>query len=167
MVIDAVLNLKDRNGASIPSIRKYILDNNLKAKEAAPASFNNMTMKALKRAVESGRLERTKSSYRISFEELNRMKQREKERKSIGTIVKSQDGKSSRKSGGRGSGGQRFGPIPRNLDEDDIFTGTAAESNRKLRELLVESRTNRDKYLNDRMHLIKPFLTEKNYFTRR
>lgn len=166
MVIDAVLNLKDRNGASIPSIRRYVLENNPKAKEAAPASFNNMTMKALKRAVESGRLDRTKSSYRISLEELNRMKQKEKDKKAVGA-AKSQEGKSGRKSGGRGSGGQRWGPLPRNLDEDDIFTGTAAESNKKLRELLAESRTNRDKYLIERMHLIKPFLTDKNYFTRR
>jgi len=167
MVVQAVWDLQDKNGSSIPSIRKYVLDKYDKAREAALASFNNMTMKALKKAVDTGKLDRTKSSYRISAAEKVRILQREKERKMGVYIANAPGGGKGSGKGSRRSFNERYGPIPKNLDEDDIFTGTAAEHNKVLRTLLMESRSNRDTFLTDRMHLIKPFLTDKNYFTRK
>lgn len=78
MVTEAVINLADRHGSSLPAIRKYVMANfELKAQQIA--SFNALTLKAVNKAVAMDELERVKGhSFRLSQSEKDRRKEREK-----------------------------------------------------------------------------------------
>ncbi len=78
MVVEAVVFLNDRHGSTLSSIRKYITAN-YELKKQQAASFNNLTMKALNKAVALDELERINvSTFRLSKSELDRRKEREK-----------------------------------------------------------------------------------------
>ncbi|PLB51687.1 hypothetical protein P170DRAFT_461848 [Aspergillus steynii IBT 23096] len=53
MIKDAILNLKERNGSSRQSIKKYVQANN-KLSSATPAAFDSQFNKAIKTGVEKG-----------------------------------------------------------------------------------------------------------------
>lgn len=79
MVVEAVMNLADRHGSSLPAIRKYITAN-YELKKQQTASFNALTLKAVNKAVAMDELERVKGhSFRISRRELDRRKEKEKQ----------------------------------------------------------------------------------------
>lgn len=77
MVTEAVINLADRYGSSIQAIRKYV-NSNFALKQQQTASFNNLTLKALNKAVAVDVLECDKRLYRLSNTERERRKEKER-----------------------------------------------------------------------------------------
>jgi len=77
MVIEAVINLADRYGSSIQAIRKYVTSN-FALKQQQTASFNSLTLKALNKAVAVDVLEYDKRLYRLSNNEKERRKEKER-----------------------------------------------------------------------------------------
>ena len=75
--MQAVTKLNDqRNGSSIMAIRKYILQNFNMHNQTA--SFQNLTLKAVNKAVAMNELERVKNSFRLSNRERERQKEAER-----------------------------------------------------------------------------------------
>ena len=77
MVTEAVINLADRYGSSIQAIRKYVTSN-FALKQQQTASFNSLTLKALNKAVAVDVLEYDKRLYRLSNNEKERRKEKER-----------------------------------------------------------------------------------------
>lgn len=77
MVITAVINLAERGGSSLKSIRKYI-SSNFTLKKQQTASFNALTLKAINKAVAESELERNKNSFRLSNAGFARLKDKER-----------------------------------------------------------------------------------------
>ncbi len=76
MVVEAVITLNEREGSSLKAIRKYILTQyDIKKQDA---SFHNLTLKAVNKAVASNELERYKHSFKLSTAEKERRKEAEK-----------------------------------------------------------------------------------------
>lgn len=76
MVLDAVISLNERDGSSLKAIRKHILfQYDIKKQDA---SFNNLTLKAVNRAVASNELEKFKHSFKLSTAEKEKRKEAEK-----------------------------------------------------------------------------------------
>ena len=72
MVMESMHELYDKNGVTLQAIRKYI-EVNLFQNEKQPASFKNLTKKALDSAVASGRVEKLrKLFYRVANSERDR-----------------------------------------------------------------------------------------------
>ena len=77
MVVEAVIAMDEKHGSSLPGIRKYILNNYINSKKSV-ASFNNLTMKALTKAVAENQLEMvSRAVYRLSWVEKERRKKGE------------------------------------------------------------------------------------------
>ena len=76
MVVDAVITLNEKEGSSLKAIRKYILSQYDVKKQ--DASFNNLTLKAVNRAVASNELEKCKHSFKLSTAEKDKRKEAEK-----------------------------------------------------------------------------------------
>lgn len=77
MTVEAVYRLAEKNGSSLQSIRKYILQNfPLKAQQTA--SFNALTLKAVNKAVAQNELERLKNTFRLTSAEKEKRKLKEK-----------------------------------------------------------------------------------------
>ena len=82
MAVEAVVALNDRHGSSLPAIRKYILANfPLKAQQTA--SFHNLTLKGVNKAVAAQELERDKASYKVTWMEKDRRKNSERKKTKI------------------------------------------------------------------------------------
>ena len=77
MVIEAVVNLADRYGSSIQAVRKYVTSN-FPLKQQQTASFNSLTLKALNKAVALDVLEYDKRLYRLSSNEKERRKEKDR-----------------------------------------------------------------------------------------
>jgi VIT1/CCC1 family predicted Fe2+/Mn2+ transporter len=73
MVLEAVIDLNEKEGSSMNAIRKYILAH-YDFHNQQKASFHNLTLKAANRAVASGELERIKHSFALSAKERERRK---------------------------------------------------------------------------------------------
>ena len=73
MAVEAVLNLNDRHGSSLVAIRKYI-QSNFPLKDQQTASFNALTLKGVNKAVASGELEKVKHSFKVTWQEKERRK---------------------------------------------------------------------------------------------
>ena len=78
MAVEAVLALNERHGSSLVAIRKYI-QTNFPVKHCQTASFNNLTLKGVTKAVAGGELEKIKHSYKISWQEKERRRLRERQ----------------------------------------------------------------------------------------
>ena len=78
MAVEAVLALNDRHGSSLVAIRKYI-QMNFPVKHCQTASFNNLSLKGVTKAVASGELEKIKHSFKISWQEKERRRIRERQ----------------------------------------------------------------------------------------
>jgi hypothetical protein len=82
MTVEAVYRLAEKNGSSLQSIRKFILQNfPLKAQQTA--SFNSLTLKAVNKAVAQNELERLKNTFRLSNTEKEKRRLKEKRLVSI------------------------------------------------------------------------------------
>lgn len=77
MVLEAVVNLNEREGSSLQAIRKYIMQH-YDIRQAQTASFHNLTLKAVNKAVALNELEKFKHSFRLSQAEKDRRKEAEK-----------------------------------------------------------------------------------------
>lgn len=78
MAVEAVLNLNDRHGTSLVAIRKYI-QSNFPLKDQQTASFNALTLKGVNKAVASGELEKVKHSFKVTWQEKERRKNKERQ----------------------------------------------------------------------------------------
>ena len=78
MAVEAVLNLNDRHGSSLVAIRKYI-QSNFPLKDQQTASFNALTLKGVNKAVASGELEKVKHSFKVTWQEKDRRKNKERQ----------------------------------------------------------------------------------------
>jgi hypothetical protein len=78
MAVEAVLALNERHGSSLVAIRKYI-QTNFPVKHCQTASFNNLTLKGVTKAVAGGELEKIKHSFKISWQEKERRRIRERQ----------------------------------------------------------------------------------------
>jgi hypothetical protein len=78
MVMEAVVNLNEREGSSLQAIRKYILQNYEGIRQHQTASFHNLTLKAVNKAVALNELEKFKHSFRLSQAEKDRRKEAER-----------------------------------------------------------------------------------------
>ena len=77
MAVEAVLALNERQGSSLIAIRRYIqLTFPLKPQQIA--SFNSLTLKGVNKAVAVGELEQIKHSYKVSWQEKERRKQKDR-----------------------------------------------------------------------------------------
>lgn len=77
MVLEAVINLNEKEGSSLNAVRKYILAHyNIQKQQVA--SFNNLTLKAVNKAVASNELEKIKHSFRLTASERERRKEFDK-----------------------------------------------------------------------------------------
>ena len=71
MVVEAVASLDDKVGSSLQAIRKYMQNNFLVKKSVA--SFNNLSMKAILKAVDDNQLEAVhKNCYKLTVVEKDR-----------------------------------------------------------------------------------------------
>jgi hypothetical protein len=73
MVMEAVIDLNEKEGSSMNAIRKHILAH-YDFHNQQKASFHNLTLKAANRLVASGELERIKHSFALSAKERERRK---------------------------------------------------------------------------------------------
>lgn len=71
MVMDAIIALNEKEGSSLNAIRKYITTN-YDIIHSQRASFNNLTLKTVNKAVASGELEKIKHSFRLTALEKER-----------------------------------------------------------------------------------------------
>ena len=174
MVVEAVQQLNDRNGSTIISIRKYI-QNNFEYTRAQVSSFNKLTMNALQKEVATGVLEKNKHFYKMSMIEKERRKEeskskkkqeKDKEREKINAAnARAQEKKRKERAKLMRLKGLDYDDDD---DEDDpSFIGTAAQHNKTMRKEFIASREKRDKYIKNRIELLLPFITGKNYFTRK
>ena len=74
MVFNAVSDLRAKKGSSLPAIRKYIKANFKVPHKEKPASFNAKSLRGLQLAESTGRIERTGRLYKVSMNEIKRMK---------------------------------------------------------------------------------------------
>ena len=77
MVVEAVIAMDEKQGSSLQSIRKYIASH-YDVNKQQTASFNSLTLKGASKAVANGELEKLKNSFRISAEEKQKRKDKEK-----------------------------------------------------------------------------------------
>ena len=77
MAVEAVLELAERHGSSLVAIRKYI-QANYPLKQQQTASFNSLTLKGVSKAVAMNELERLKHSYKVTSQEKDRRKERDR-----------------------------------------------------------------------------------------
>lgn len=77
MVMEAVINLNEKEGSSLNAIRKYI-NTHYNIQKQQVASFNNLTLKAVNKAVASNELEKIKHSFRLTAAERDRRKEFDK-----------------------------------------------------------------------------------------
>jgi hypothetical protein len=75
MVLEAVIELNEKEGSSLNAIRKYILTH-YDIKSQQKASFHNLTLKAVNRAVANNELERIKHSFRLTAAERDKRKEK-------------------------------------------------------------------------------------------
>jgi hypothetical protein len=73
MIMEAVINLNEKEGSSLNAIRKYIL-HHYDIKNQHKASFNSLTLKAVNKAVASNELEKIKHSFRLTAAEKEKRK---------------------------------------------------------------------------------------------
>jgi hypothetical protein len=146
MLLEAVTALADKCGSSLVGLRRHVLEHNPDTQLKQPASFNTLTLKALNSLVAEDKLERDKHTYKLSA-----------------SYMKAQARKAS------GSASMALYAANRNGGGGDgEFSGTAAEHNKQLRQLIVDRKHVRDGHLLMHMDLLAPFLpAEHNYFTAR
>ena len=174
MVVEAIQQLNDKNGSTIISIRKYI-QNNFEYTRAQVSSFNKLTMNALQKEVATGVLERvTKHNYRISNAEKERRKEESKNKKKLekdkerDKLIAANARDKEKKKKERNRLLKLKGMDIDDDDEDDpSLIGTAAQHNKSMRKEFIAAREKRDKYIKNRIELLLPFITEKNYFSRK
>jgi histone H1/5 len=77
MVIEAVIGLNEKDGSSLKAIRKFI-QQNYEIRPNQMASFHNLTLKAVNKAVLTNELERLKHSFRLSAAEKEKRKEKER-----------------------------------------------------------------------------------------
>ncbi len=85
MVLEAVVALEGKEGCSLQAIRKYLLSH-FGLNKQHTASFNNLSMKAISRAIAMGDIEqvpRMRHSYRLS------QSYRKKREEKFGIIIRS------------------------------------------------------------------------------
>jgi hypothetical protein len=73
--MEAVIELNDKEGSSLNAIRKYINDH-YDIRNQQKASFHNLTLKAVNKAVANNELERIKHSFKLSNAEKERRKEK-------------------------------------------------------------------------------------------
>lgn len=77
MAVEAVMALAERNGSSLVAIRKYI-QANYPLKQQQIASFNSLTLKGVSKAVATNELEKLKHSYKLTSQEKERRKEKDR-----------------------------------------------------------------------------------------
>ncbi|CAM9201270.1 unnamed protein product [Scytosiphon promiscuus] len=187
----AVSLLNDKNGVSLSSIRKCILDKHPETKDKQKASFNNLTIKALMKLVSDGVLEKVKHSFRLSLkflaeEKIRAKEEKEKEKEKEKGKEKGKDA-AHRKTVVGASGAKQQVKQAKVVSRKPPSTavrrpaavvgaagraaggssrGEAAEANRKIRAGLEEAKRRRNRFLSKRRALLLPFLPEgENFFT--
>jgi hypothetical protein len=151
MSIEAVASLGEKNGSSLQSIRKYIISS-FCLKPQHMASFNALTLKAVNRAVAQGELERLKNTFKLTSNEKERRREKEKLRITGENILGSSE---------------TLGGVSRSdIEEDNRLAlsslhGSVLESNRHLRRAWEAALDKRDRFLMERYSDLKPFLPEK------
>jgi hypothetical protein len=131
MAIEAIISLAEKGGSSLVSIRRYILEHNLETQSKQPASFNNLTLKALNTLAADGKVDREKHTYKLSFNFIKSLNKK--------GIQMNDDGTTSK------------------IDKDSEFSGTAAEHNKIIRQLISDRRIIRDAHLFKHLDTLLPF----------
>ncbi|CAM9926013.1 unnamed protein product, partial [Phaeothamnion confervicola] len=158
MARDAIVHLNDRNGSSLPAIRKWVAINYRETQQKQKASFNSLTLKALSRLVSEGVLDKTKGSFRFTDEYMREALRRERDTAVArgGTALLKFQAKESALGKGKGA--------------DTRYGGGAFERfehNKGVRKELEASRLRRDAFLGVRRAVLMPFMQDgDNYFTR-
>ncbi|CAM9628582.1 unnamed protein product [Choristocarpus tenellus] len=151
MALEAIADMKDKNGSSLPSIRKWIQNNFTETREKQKASFNSLSIKALAKLVSDGVLEKVKHSFRLSQDYLREEKRREREEaKAKGGIallrLQVTDAKGKHGPGlGMGSGGQRS-----NIRGRGRGGGETWEANKQMRQNYERRIQKRNEFLSER-----------------
>jgi hypothetical protein len=92
MAVEAIMALAERHGSSLVAIRKYIQATYV-LKEQQQASFNSLTLKGVNKAVALNELEKLKNSYKITDQEKQRRKERDRKTNYVSTGRQSKDSK--------------------------------------------------------------------------
>jgi linker histone H1 and H5 family len=77
MAVEAVIALGERHGSSLVAIRKYI-QANYPLKQQQTASFNSLTLKGVSKAVAMNELEKLKHSYKVTQQEKEKRKEKDR-----------------------------------------------------------------------------------------
>jgi hypothetical protein len=77
MAVEAVIALNERHGSSLVAIRKY-MQANYPLKQQQTASFNSLTLKGVSKAVATNELEKLKHSYKVTLQEKEKRKGRDR-----------------------------------------------------------------------------------------
>jgi hypothetical protein len=167
MVVEAVVSLNEKGGSSLPAIRKFISEN-FGIKKQEVASFNNLTMKALNKAVADQFLEAVGRSYRISANEKER-RRRLLLQESVSNRQSTEAARKKSKLGAKGTKAvgrhstNRWDNLDADFDDNpmvsDLYMGTVYENNRRLRKQLLDLRKKRDSYLFTNCYsVLEPFV---------
>ncbi len=156
MCVEAVLAIAHKKGTSLQSIRKFILST-YDLGHMQTASFNKKTLDGVNSALANGRLERVNhSTYKVTNGEKLRRKQ----------LVEMRKRKIQAEMRGETFGGVKLrvsGAHDKDAYELNII-GTAAEYDKNMRNMLINTRARRDKSLIEHIDVLRPFLPETNYF---
>jgi len=158
MCVEAVLAIAHKKGTSLQAIRKFI-EQTYHLGAMQPATFNKKTLDGVNTAVANQRLERVhQSTFKVTNGEKLRRKQ----------LVEQKKRKVQAEMRGDTYGGVKLrvgGAHDKDAYELNII-GTAAEYDKNMRTMLIDTRARRDKTLLENLDVLRPFLPEKNYFER-
>lgn len=171
MVVEAVYNLNEKGGSSLQAVRKYLRES-FNVNKTQVASFNNLSLKAITKAVADQQLEMNGRLYKVSVLEKERRK-RLVVQASQAAVAAQRAAKlafnNRHKRGKRGKDhyGSRYDEDKYDPDEDEnpmvsgLYMGTVFENNRYLRKQLLEFRKRRDDYLfAQHYEILESFLQE-------
>ena len=186
MAVEAVMALAERNGSSLVAIRKYI-QANYPLKQQQIASFNSLTLKGVSKAVATNELEKLKHSYKLTSQEKEKRKEKDRRANYIASGRNPRDAKvrthmiitqntyklidsvchhhylKRKKGGKKGGRNSRSGSSV----YDFYFPGSAAESNRPRRRDMERLKERRDSYLDSKKELLIHFLNDNDYFKKK
>eukprot|EP00752_Nemacystus_decipiens_P010606 g9444.t1 len=189
MVLEAVSFLNERNGVSLSSIRKWILDKHPETKDKQKASFNSLTIKALMKLVSEGVLEKVKHSFRISPKCAAEREKKAKARAKEEAKAKAKKEPQRSTTAGGASGNKRQVKPAKDVDKASgsrkspaAVSGRkrsnsakppggrasgVAEANSKMRAELEEATRKRNEFLSERRAILLSFMHDgDNFFTR-
>jgi histone H1/5 len=100
LVHEAIVDLADRTGSSVPAIEKYIHSKHSELETVNPKMFHNGVLTAVKSAVKDGKLLKVKCSYKVNKDWVNKEKkvfQAKEAKKKVAERKKKKDAEDEKK----------------------------------------------------------------------